>query len=85
MRQEKNEDFLLKGLIRKIYGDKNITLKIFYSFTIWYGKVLSNNFYNCQYSHLNTLYRSFIRKKATLEDLEELERLINERKKSLTY
>jgi len=45
MRQEKNEDFLLKGLIRKIYGDKNITLKIFYSFTIWYGKVLSNNFY----------------------------------------
>ena len=45
MRQEKNEEFLLKGLIRKIYGDKNITLKIFYSFTIWYGKVLSNNFY----------------------------------------
>jgi len=45
MRQEKNEDFLLKGLIRKIYGDKNITSKIFYSFTIWYGKVLSNNFY----------------------------------------
>jgi len=28
-RQEKKEDFLLEGLIRKNYGGKNTTLKIF--------------------------------------------------------
>lgn len=43
--------------------------------------ILSNIFYSCQYSHLNTLYRSFIRKQATLEDLEELKNLIEEREK----
>lgn len=43
--------------------------------------ILSNDFYSCQYSHLNTLYRSFIRKQATLEDLEELKNLIEEREK----
>ncbi|HGF7579876.1 TPA: hypothetical protein QFK51_002047, partial [Enterococcus faecium] len=45
--------------------------------------ILLNDFYSCQYSHLNTLYRSFIRKQATLEDLEELETLINNRRKAL--
>ncbi|HBK4580139.1 hypothetical protein [Enterococcus faecium] len=44
--------------------------------------ILSNDFYSCQYSHLNTLYRSFIRKQATLEDLQELEKLIEVRKKA---
>ncbi|EME7119917.1 hypothetical protein PWP00_000639 [Enterococcus faecium] len=44
--------------------------------------ILSNIFGYCQYSDLNTLYRSFIRKQATLEDLEELKQLIEERKKN---
>lgn len=43
--------------------------------------ILSNNFYSCQYSHPNTLYRSFIRKQATLEDLQELEQLISAQKR----
>ncbi|GMB99033.1 hypothetical protein LK32_06180 [Enterococcus hirae] len=43
--------------------------------------ILSNIFYSCQYSHLNTLYRSFIRKQATLEDLQELEQLISAQKR----
>lgn len=45
----------------------------------WYD----NNKEHKQYLNYRSISRSFIRNKATLEDLEELEKLIEERKKGI--